>query len=85
MAAAMSIEEELLDVINHREYCLYVDLFAQNNPMTTKDLRDFRKRTNNRYLVETNRFYSRKGKTIPEGIYGLFGEFCESNADETRE
>ena len=53
--------------------------------MTTKDLRDFRKSTNNRYIVETSRFYSRKGKTIPEGIYGLFGEFCESNADETRE
>ena len=85
MAALTSIEAELLKAINRREYCQYVDLFARNKPMTTTELRDFKKRTSKDYVVETSLFYTRKGKTIPEGMYSLFGEYCDMNAADTRE
>ena len=85
MAALTSMEAELLKAINRREYCQYVDLFARNKPMTTTELRDFKKRTSKDYVVETSPYYTRKGKTIPEGMYSLFGEYCELNATDTRE
>ena len=53
--------------------------------MTTTELHDFKKRTSKDYVVETSPYYMQKGKTIPEGMYSLFGEYCELNATETRE
>ena len=53
--------------------------------MTTAELRDFKKRTVNDYVVETSNLYTRKGKTIPEGMYSLFGKYCDLNTSDTRE
>ena len=53
--------------------------------MTTTDLRMFRNRTKDRYSVETDQFYSRKGTTKPNGIYELFGNMVNKSADKMRE
>ena len=85
MASRKSISAELFEEIERRDYCQYVDLFPRMSPMTTTDLRMFRNRTKDRYLVETNRFYSRKGTTKPDGIYELFGKMVNKSADKLRE
>ena len=85
MATKMSITEELYSEIRRRDYCEYVDLFPHENPMTSADLRELRTRTDDRYVIETEPYYTRKGKTKPEGIYTLFGKFINKTADETRE
>ena len=85
MAARKSIGAELFEEIEKRDYCQYVDLFPRTSPMTSTDLRMFRKRTKDRYLVETDQFYSRKGTTKPNGIYELFGKMVNKTADKIRE
>ena len=85
MATRMSISEELYGEIKRRDYCEYVDLFPRENPMTSADLRGLRTRTDDRYVIETEPYYTRKGKTKPEGIYALFGKFINKTVDETRE
>ena len=85
MVTRKSISEELYGEIQRRDYCDYVDLFPRKNPMTSTDLRGFKTRTSNRYIVDTDPFYTRKGKTKPEGVYELFGKFINKSADATRE
>ena len=85
MAARKSIGSELMEEIEKRDYCQYVDLFPRANPMNSTDLRLFRQRTKDRYLVETDQFYSRKGTTKPDGVYKLFGDMVNRSADQVRE
>ena len=85
MASIKSISAELVEEISRREHCQYVDLFPRSSPMSSTDLRMFRKRTDDRYLVETDSFYSRKGRTKPDGIYKLFGKMVNKSADEIRD
>ena len=85
MATRKSIGSELMEEIEKRDYCQYVDLFPRANPMNSTDLRLFRQRTKDRYLVETDQFYSRKGTTKPDGVYKLFGDMINKSADQVRE
>ena len=85
MATSKSIGAELVEEIAKRDYCQFVDLFPRTSPMTSTDLRMFRSRTKDRYFVETDSFYSRKGRTKPDGIYELFGKMVHKSAEKTRE
>ena len=85
MATNLNLGKELMEVLRRSDYCTYVDLFPRNQPMTTKDLSDFRKRTVGKYIAKTAPFYSQKGKTIPDRIYSLFGKYNAISATETCE
>ena len=63
------------------DYCTYIDLFPRNKPMSSGELRGFQKRTVDKYIVKT----AQKGKTIPDGIYGLFAKYNDTSATEARE
>ena len=84
-ACSINIAEELYSLLTNEPYepdVQTIDADTQPNP---EELKKIRKLLDKAFKLDTSRFQTRCGNCIPNGMFELFGEYSQRDAQTVRD